>query len=156
MKLNKKLMASLLTGAIIMGSGIFTMQAEAADNDKSTDARPGFHEHFGGHHDRGQKPKLSKEEIIKHMAKSSKLSEAKVKELFDQHYRPRDIMSAGLLAKESGKNVNSILNMKKINNTWKEVAKSLGVDWNKVVKENFKDKMPQKPHKDFKGAKTTK
>lgn len=48
--------------------------------------------------------------------------------LFKQGYHDRDIMMAAELAKLSSKEVNEVINMKKINNSWHDVAQSLGVD----------------------------
>jgi hypothetical protein len=48
--------------------------------------------------------------------------------LFDQGYRPRDVAMAGLLAQDTGKSMDDILTLKKINNTWSDVADTLGVD----------------------------
>jgi hypothetical protein len=47
--------------------------------------------------------------------------------LLEQGYKTRDIAMAGLLAENTGKTPASILDMKKINNTWRDVAGSLGV-----------------------------
>lgn len=56
------------------------------------------------------------------------------KALLKDGYEVRDIEAAGTLAKASGKSVQSVLGMKKINNRWTDVAKSLGVDA-KVLRE---------------------
>ena len=63
-----------------------------------------------------------------HIAKAGKLDQAKVKELMKKGYSSRDILSAGKLADASGKDVQSVLDKKKINNRWRDVAKELGVD----------------------------
>ena len=44
--------------------------------------------------------------------------------LLDNGYRPRDVAVAGLLAGNTGKTSQEILDMKKINNTWRDVADS--------------------------------
>ncbi|BBB91297.1 MAG TPA: hypothetical protein PKA28_19945 [Methylomusa anaerophila] len=61
------------------------------------------------------------------------LSKENIQALFREGYRQRDIAMAGILAKHTGKPVQDILSMKKINNSWQSVAASLGVD-----KEAFK------------------
>lgn len=48
--------------------------------------------------------------------------------LLEQGYKSHDIAMSGLLAQNTGKSIDSILDMKKINNTWLDVAKSLGVE----------------------------
>ena len=50
------------------------------------------------------------------------------KALLKAGYHERDIQAAGFLAKASGREIQSVLDMKKINNRWEDVAKSLGVD----------------------------
>ncbi len=65
--------------------------------------------------------------------------------LFDQGYHPRDVAMAGLLAQDTGKSMNDILALKKINNTWMDVATTLGVDRD-TVKQDFR-----KMHQAFPG-----
>ena len=73
-----------------------------------------------------------KEAMIKLMtaslSSSSSLTESQIQKLLSDGYRPHDIAYAGQLAAKSGKDVQSVLDMKKINNTWRDVAKSLGID----------------------------
>ncbi len=47
--------------------------------------------------------------------------------LLGQGYKARDIAMAGLLAGNTDKTIGSVLDLKKINNTWRDVAASLGV-----------------------------
>ncbi len=54
------------------------------------------------------------------------------KKLLKNGYQARDIEMAGILSKASGKDLQSVLDMKKINNHWKDVANSLGVDEGKL------------------------
>ncbi len=69
-----------------------------------------------------------RELMAKDIAARSELDIKTVEKLMDKHYRPRDIRIAGRLAKASGKDVQSILDMKKINQRWFDVAKELGVN----------------------------
>lgn len=48
--------------------------------------------------------------------------------LLKDGYHPQDIDMAGRLAKAADKDVRQVLSYKKINNTWSDVAKQLGVD----------------------------
>lgn len=48
-------------------------------------------------------------------------------DLLGQGYKPRDITVAGLLAENTGKAPADVLALKKINNTWRDVAGTLGV-----------------------------
>ena len=66
--------------------------------------------------------------LIEDIATRSELDNATVKKLMEAHYFPRDIRIAGRLAKASGKDVQTILDMKKINMRWLDVAKELNVD----------------------------
>lgn len=69
-----------------------------------------------------------KEMVAEDIAKRSELDVNTVKKLMDKHYFPRDIRIAGRLAKASGKDVQTVLDMKKINQRWTDVAKQLGAD----------------------------
>lgn len=62
---------------------------------------------------------------------------ADILNLFNQGYRSRDIMMAGELAKHSSKPMSEILDMKKINNNWRDVASSLGVSQN-TIRQDFR------------------
>ena len=59
--------------------------------------------------------------------------------LLKEGYDPRDIDIAAKIAKASGKNIKSVLEKRRINNTWDDVAKSFGVDAKKIMP-------PPKPH----------
>lgn len=67
--------------------------------------------------------------------------------LLDQGYHPRDIAVAAQLAKNTGKDVQNVLALKKINNTWKDVAGSLGVspETLKQDMQEIKDIFPHHP-----------
>lgn len=53
--------------------------------------------------------------------------------LLQDGYDLRDIDIAARIAKEAGKDVKSVLGKRKINNTWDDVAKSYGVDMEKIM-----------------------
>lgn len=50
--------------------------------------------------------------------------------LLKNGYQPRDVEAAGVLAKAANKDIQAVLDMKKINNSWFDVADQLGVDKN--------------------------
>ena len=81
-----------------------------------------------------------REMMIKSIAMSSGLSESTVKNLLHNRYHPRDIKIAGRLAKASGKDVQEILDSKKINQRWIDVAEQLNVAQNfeNIVQKNGK------------------
>lgn len=50
-----------------------------------------------------------------------------IAKLWQDGYNPHDIYMAGMIAKLSGKNIKNILDKRKINNTWHDVAKEFNV-----------------------------
>lgn len=137
MIMKKKILAGILAGAFVLGSGLFYYTAEAAETGNDWQPRA---ERFNKDGQRPHKP-FNKEEAAEHIAKFAKLDKAKVLSLMENGYRPHDISMAGILADKSKKSVDSVLDMKKINNRWKDVASSLSVTLNK---EDF-PKPPRKP-----------
>ncbi len=89
---------------------------------------------------------ISREEVKKFLeqerdealAKRTGLDVNTLQSLIKDGYDPRDIDIAAKIAKASGKNVKTVLEKRKINNTWEDVAKSFGVDIKKI--------MPPPPH----------
>lgn len=73
-----------------------------------------------------------------HFAKLAGIDTKTFKALIKDGYNPHDIMIAGKIAQESNKNIKNVLDKRKINNTWEDVAKSFGVDMKKI--------MPPPPH----------
>ncbi len=64
----------------------------------------------------------------KRLASQTGCSKSDLDALQKDGYTQRDIVFSAVLAKQSGKNVKSIIEMKKINNRWEDVAASLGVE----------------------------
>lgn len=73
------------------------------------------------------------QERDEHFAKRTGLDVKTLKSLLKDGYDPRDIDIAARIAKASNKNVKSVLEKRKINNTWDDVAKSFGVDMKKIM-----------------------
>ncbi len=69
-----------------------------------------------------------------HLSQDGDIDESKALSLLKKGYEPRDIDCAAVLAKASGKDIQSVLDRKKINNRWGDVAKELGVDANVLPK----------------------
>jgi hypothetical protein len=67
-------------------------------------------------------------------------------ELLNQGYHSRDIAVANELSQNSGKTVSDVLTLKKINNTWRDVAHSLNVD-DATLKQDLKALREAFPHK---------
>ena len=66
--------------------------------------------------------------LVERISAQSDLDSATVEKLLKDNYHPHDISIAGILAKNSNKNIQDILDMKKINKSWFDVAEELGVD----------------------------
>lgn len=64
------------------------------------------------------------------------LDRASVADLLGQGYKAHDIAMAGLLAQNTDKPITSVLDQKKINNTWRDVAANLGVS-NDTLKQDM-------------------
>ena len=71
------------------------------------------------------------------MAESGNVDAETAKALLKKGYLSWDIEAAAVCAKESGKSIQDVLDMKKINNRWSDVAKSLGVDEKKLRSEQW-------------------
>ena len=66
------------------------------------------------------------------MAEKGDVDKDTALKLMNEGYRPHDIGMAAKLAKLSGKDIQTVLGMKKINNRWGDVAQQLGVDRDKL------------------------
>ena len=78
-----------------------------------------------------------------HIAQKGLLAQDKAMALLKNGYQSRDINMAAILAKESGKDIQAVLDMKKINNRWTDVAGQLGVDKSKLRPEGSHHGGPQ-------------
>lgn len=67
-------------------------------------------------------------------------------DLLKQGYHAKDIAMANELAKNTGKPTSDILSLKKINNTWKDVADTLGVSQD-TFKQDMHDMHTAFPHR---------
>ena len=63
-----------------------------------------------------------------HIGQKGLVAQDKALALLKNGYQSKDIMMAAVIAKESGKDIQAVLDMKKINNRWSDVADQLGVD----------------------------
>ncbi len=66
------------------------------------------------------------------LAVDGAVSQEKAAALLKAGYQPRDIAMAAIIAKESGKDIQKVLDQKTINNRWMDVAKKLNVDESKL------------------------
>lgn len=56
------------------------------------------------------------------------MDKAEITGLMEQGYKGRDITMAGLLSKKTNRSASDIIQLKKINNRWLDVAETIGVD----------------------------
>jgi hypothetical protein len=85
--------------------------------------------------------------MSKQIATMAQIDESTVNGLLKDGYQPNDIVMASVLSKQASKTIPDVLNLKKINNTWKDVATSLGIDettFNQCMTD-LKSKMPKGP-----------
>ena len=73
------------------------------------------------------------QEREEHFAKRTGIDVKTLKALLKDGYAPHDIDIAAKIAKASNKNIKSVLEKRRINNTWDDVAKSFGVDMKKIM-----------------------
>lgn len=126
--LKKKILAGLLSGAIIFTGGLAVNSVQAAEN--STNQQQEF-----GRHQRGERPKMTDEQRsqrIKEFAEHYGVNQAEVEAALKKHTDFRDLQQAAILAKLSGKSFSEVLSMK---TDWRQVAEKLGVSREQV--ENF-------------------
>ena len=64
----------------------------------------------------------------KDLSQDGNVDETTAMNLLKDGYEPWDISCASVLAKASNKDIQSVLDLKKINNRWGDVAAQLGVD----------------------------
>ena len=74
-----------------------------------------------------------KQERDEHFAKQANIDTKTLESLLKNGYRPHDIVIAGKIAKAANKNIKSVLEKRRINNTWEDVAKSFGVNFNDLI-----------------------
>ena len=87
---------------------------------------------------RAQVGEFFKQERTEFFAKRANVDVKTFQALLKDGYHPHDVAVAGAIAKAANKNIKSVLDKRKINNTWDDVAKSFGVDMHKI--------MPPPPH----------
>jgi hypothetical protein len=73
-----------------------------------------------------------------HLNKKTGINKNTALDLLHQGYHPRDIGMASELSKNTNKPIKDILSLKKINNTWSDVAKALGVS-TETFKQDLKE-----------------
>lgn len=76
-----------------------------------------------------EKDRASRQKLMSNrMASRLGMDAGEVNKALDEGYHPSDITMAAMLAKKADKSFKNVLNMKKINNSWYDVAASLNID----------------------------
>lgn len=70
---------------------------------------------------------IEQDHMAKKLATEISVKEDTIKLLLGNGYQPQDIVMASILADKSNKDIQSVLDLKKINNRWQDVAKTLNV-----------------------------
>ena len=81
---------------------------------------------------------VRQEIAIERITEKTKMNNNEVSALVNQGYKGRDIMMAGMVSKKTDRSPSDIIQLKKINNTWLDVAEAVGVD-----KESFKAELKE-------------
>ena len=82
---------------------------------------------------RAQVGEFLMQERTEYFAKRSGVDVKTFQALLKDGYHPHDIAVAGAIAKAANKNIKSVLDKRKINNTWEDVAKTFGVNFNDLI-----------------------
>lgn len=136
-KISKKLVVGITLGAALLGVGFSNLSAQAAekqttaqsDSNYSCCPPPMYQHHF--ERERHHREHMTHEDLAKKMT-CDYLAEDTALKLLNDGYNPRDIRIAAKLSNVTGKDIKSVLNMKKINNSWQDVAEKLNVNWSDV------------------------
>jgi len=122
MSIKKKILAGLLSGALIFGSGFAINSAYANESPASEQQQE-----FDGKNKRPHRPQMTDEKInqfSKEIADYYGLNQDEIATAFKNHVHFEDIRQAATLAKLSNKSFSEVLAMKV---DWQQVAEKLGV-----------------------------
>ena len=125
--LKKKILAGLLSGAIIFTSGLAINSVQAAENSANQQQKI--------ERQHRERPKMTDEQrskITKEFAEHYGVNQSEVEAALNNHTDFKDLQQAAILAKLSGKSFSEVLAMK---TDWRQVAEKLGVSREQV--ENF-------------------
>ena len=74
-----------------------------------------------------------RQQMGEQLAQDSAVDINTLRALLKEGYKPRDLVIAGRIAKLSGKDIKTVLAKRKINNTWRDVAKSFGLSFEQLM-----------------------
>ena len=133
MSIKKKILAGILSGAMIFGVG-------TSFNSVYAEPAPEQEQEFDGNGNRPQRPQMTEEQLNKYakdLAEYYGLNQDEIATALKNHVHFEDIRNAATLAKISNKSFSEVLAMKV---DWRQVAEKLGVTREQL--ENFrKDEM---------------
>lgn len=114
-KQSRKTVAALAAGAFILAgvAGPLAVQAAPTISD-----RPAQH----------QRHQVNPEQVAKRLSKEFGIDQSIIVKYQNQGKTTKDLVHASFLAKASDKSFESVMTLKTDNNTWKNVADTLGVD----------------------------
>lgn len=112
--LSRKTIAALVAGTFIMAGAVTPLIASAAQT--ATESRPAHHQqHF------------TPDQAAEHIAKTFGVNKTEVLNYNKGGMNFKDIGRAAFLANASGKSLDEVISHKTATNTWKDVAKDMGI-----------------------------
>ncbi|SHK45565.1 hypothetical protein SAMN05216582_104139 [Selenomonas ruminantium] len=129
MRKNKKMLAGIMAGVLMAGTGFGMLGAQAQAADKNVqNGQPCPPPMMKGHRG-GQPPmmRMSADDMAKQINKTFGVSEKEVKAAIEEKKDFRDIGQAAMLAKISGKSFADVLSMKTEAKQWPQVEQELGI-----------------------------
>lgn len=118
MSIKKKILAGILSGALILGGG-FAVNSVQANEPPAPEMQE--------NEDKPERPQMTEEQLndyAKKLADHYGLNQSEIADALKNHVHFDDIRSAATLAKLSGKSFSKVLAMKV---DWRQVAEKLGV-----------------------------
>lgn len=125
----RKIVAGLVAGLVLTAGGFGVLSAQSQDK---AAVQPRYCMTQGERPD-GQPPRMTTDEVAKHIAASFGVDEKQVKSALDDNKDFRDIGQAAMLAKISGKSFEDVLALKTDDKDWRTIGRSLGVTREKVA-----------------------
>ena len=124
----RKIVAGVVAGLVLTVGGFGMLSAQSQDK---TDLRPRYCVTQDERPD-GQPPKMTTDEVARHIAESFGVDAKQVKSALDEQKDFRDIGRAAMLAKISGKSFADVMALKTDDKDWRDIESSLGVTREKV------------------------
>jgi hypothetical protein len=117
--LTKKRIIGIVAGGVLLAGTISPFIAQAAE-------QCNFQPNVMGHH------RMDPDKMAQHIADNFGVSKDEVLSYEKQGVHFRDLYKASFLAKASGKSLKEVMQAKTLDNTWKDVAESIGATKEKI------------------------